>query len=405
MTVTGAQEARRPDAWSRRRWMWHTIFFATVALATLLTVIDGTLGPGRRMTAVILSAVIACWYWVAGRPCVAYERGTAWTVAYLIGTLALWVGLVFQGGAYYLVLSILYSQVFMLLPLRWGIVGAVVLTAAMAAVNVIMWDITGGALVIFVLSCVFLLALSVAFALWIDGIITQSRERSRLIDELDLTRAELAEAERRAGVLGERQRLASEIHDTLAQGFTSILLLVEAAEAALPPGSEEVAKRLDAVRRTARENLTEARHLVQDLGPAPLESSSLTEALGRTVERLADETGVEAHLEVAGSPRGLPVQAEVTLLRSAQEALSNVRRHARAGSVQVTLTFADAEVTLAVRDDGDGFDTASSNGGFGLGGMRRRVASAGGDVGVTSSPGAGTTVTVRLPVQEDVVLS
>ena len=212
---------------------------------------------------------------------------------------------------------------------------------------------------------------------------------------------------RKAGMLGERQRLAREIHDTLAQGFTSIVMNLEAAEGALPEGvpSEETRTKwhLDQARLTARESLTEARRLVWALQPESLENASLPEALTQLAARWSDASGVEASAATSGTPRPLSSEAEATLLRIAQEALANVQKHARAGRVVVTLSYMSDHVALDVIDDGEGFDTGRNpartrESGFGLRAMRGRVEQLDGKLTVESAPGEGTTLVAELPV-------
>jgi len=223
----------------------------------------------------------------------------------------------------------------------------------------------------------------------------------QLIEQLQSTRDELAAAERESGRLAERQRLARDLHDTLAQGFVSIVLQLQAAEGELPAGADAARAHLERARRTASDNLTEVRQLVWDLRPESLRAASLGEALGRLTDRLAEETGVAVTAAVTGTPRPLSPDAEVTLLRVTQEALANVRKHARAGRVALTLSYMDGEAALDVRDDGVGFvgvDGSGPNGGLGLHGMRERVAALGGRLAVESAPGAGTTVAVTVPI-------
>jgi signal transduction histidine kinase len=240
------------------------------------------------------------------------------------------------------------------------------------------------------------------FAFWITRIIAQSVERRRLIEQLEATRSELAEAERASGRLAERQRLARDIHDTLAQGFVSIVLQLQAAEAELPEEAGAARGHLERARRTARDNLAEARRLVWDLRPEALATAPLGEALGRLADRVADETGLAATATVTGTPRPLSADTEVTLLRVTQEALANVTRHSGAGRVAVTLSYMDGEAALDVRDDGGGFaptaDGHGPNGGLGLRGMRERVEALGGRLAVESAPGRGTTIAVTVPV-------
>jgi signal transduction histidine kinase len=153
-------------------------------------------------------------------------------------------------------------------------------------------------------------------------------------------------------------------------------------------------RRLVTARETARQNLAEARGLVAALSPADLQAAPLPEALGRLASRFEAETGLPARFEVRGDPRPLAANQEVVLLRSAQEALANVRKHAGAGAVTVSLRFEGAGAVLSVADDGGGFDPAVPTGGFGLAGMRRRVEEIGGALTIHSGP-AGTTAEVR----------
>ncbi|MCA1717254.1 MAG: GAF domain-containing sensor histidine kinase [Actinobacteria bacterium] len=225
-------------------------------------------------------------------------------------------------------------------------------------------------------------------------------ENLRLLDEA-------RKAGRQAGVLRERQRMAHEIHDTLAQGFTSIVMNLEAAEGVIPSNLDRAQHHLDQARLTARESLTEARRLVWALRPEPLENVSLPEALGRLAERWSTESGISAGVSTTGTPCPLPSEVEAMLFRVAQEALNNVRKHAREASrVALTLSYMGETATLDVRDDGAGFDPARESGktrdresgGFGLKGMRERVEGVGGVLSVESAPGEGSTLTVELPV-------
>jgi signal transduction histidine kinase len=204
-------------------------------------------------------------------------------------------------------------------------------------------------------------------------------------------------------VLEERQRLAREIHDTLAQGFTSIVMHLEAAEQGLPDEPETVQRHLDEARRTARDGLEQARRLVWALRPAHLERASLPEALARVAARWSEGAGKEAHVTTTGSVSPLPPEIEVTLLRALQEALTNVRKHAQANRVTVTLSYMSDLVVLDVQDDGAGFEptqtpsAAQPVDGFGLTAMRERVQQLGGALLVESAPGEGTTLVIEIP--------
>ena len=224
-------------------------------------------------------------------------------------------------------------------------------------------------------------------------------ENLRLVEEA-------RRAGRQAGVLRERQRMAHEIHDTLAQGFTSIVMNLEAAEGEMPRNSGRTQHHLEQARLTARESLTEARRLVWALKPEHLENASLPEALERLSGRWAQESGIAATVATTGTPHPLPSEIEATLFRVAQEALNNVRKHAKGVSrVALTLSYMGDTVALDARDDGAGFDPAREagrkrdrdSGGFGLKGMSERVEGVGGTLSIESAPGEGSTLAIELP--------
>ena len=246
---------------------------------------------------------------------------------------------------------------------------------------------------------------SALLALWIRTIMRESNRRKQLIEQLEAAQEELAAVERQAGVLEERQRMAQEIHDTLAQGFTSIVLQLEAADQALPADPESAAGRVRKARETARTNLEEARRLVLALQPEQLQQSSLAEALQRETKRWTQETGIDVHFSVTGEPGALHPQCEVTLLRALQEGLNNIARHAHADEVNITLSYMADQVALDIQDDGTGFDpeeieAAEIERGFGLKAMRQRAEQNGGQVIVESVSGKGTTLVIQIPLEE-----
>ncbi|WP_344219812.1 sensor histidine kinase [Kribbella sancticallisti] len=245
------------------------------------------------------------------------------------------------------------------------------------------------------------LVVSLLLGIWIDKVINQSEQRAELIHELQATRDELAAAHHTAGVMAERERMAREIHDTLAQGMTSIVMLAQTGAVELARGTAEpVAARLAAIEDTARENLAEARALVAAFTPVALSGATLTEVLRRQAERFAAETGVDVQVsldlpddEVAALPQG----QQVVLLRAAQESLANVRKHAGATRVLITLGMSADGVAIEISDDGSGFEPLAAAAGFGLAAMRGRVEESGGTVQVDTAPGRGTRVQVLIP--------
>ncbi|GAA5167295.1 two-component sensor histidine kinase [Ornithinimicrobium tianjinense] len=291
-----------------------------------------------------------------------------------------------------------------LLPLRLGVAVSVLVLAV-----VVLRPWPGGLTVAEVVGpavgMVFALALSRGQQLLVrDGL-----ERERLVaslvaaqEESELLHAELAEAQRSAGVLAERTRLSRDIHDSLAQGFSSILLLARAGVAT--QDAEAGRRLLTQIETSAADGLEEARRVVGALAPAPLESG-LVEALRRLVARVQEETGVAGEVRVEGDVAALPPVVEVALLRVAQSALANVRQHARAGQVVVTVAEVEDSVRLDVVDDGLGFDPATlteapdvARGGYGLRASRQRLRELGGGLDIESEPGGGTAVSASVPL-------
>ncbi len=233
-----------------------------------------------------------------------------------------------------------------------------------------------------------------------QNFVTMAAQVALVLDNLRL----VAQAQETA-VLRERQRLAREIHDTLAQGFTSIVMHLEAAEQALPTDPAVTRRHMDQARSTARDSLAQARRVVDDLRPELLESTPFDQAIARVVEQWTAHSGVTAEFKVTGDIQPLHPHVEVTLLRSSQEALANIRKHAQATSACVTLSYLGDTVILDVEDDGVGLPQQAAapdgltSGGFGLVAMRQRVAQLGGELFVESEPGEGTTLSISLPLE------
>ncbi|MDA0184973.1 sensor histidine kinase [Solirubrobacter phytolaccae] len=202
------------------------------------------------------------------------------------------------------------------------------------------------------------------------------------------------EREREAGAMQERQRAAREIHDTLAQGLAGIVAQLEAAAHARSQGKDDEGH-LHAATQLARDSLAEARRSVRAIRPHELEQARLPEAIEKVTTSWAQANATPARFTTTGTPRPMHPEVEVTLLRAAQEALTNVARHARASRVGLTLSYMEDMVTLDVRDDGVGFDP--SRHGYGLTGMRQRVSGVGGELAVESSPGEGTAISASVP--------
>jgi len=217
---------------------------------------------------------------------------------------------------------------------------------------------------------------------------------------IQLTR--LSAQSRQSAVMAERNRMARDIHDTLAQGFTGVIVQLEAARGAFSQSkTARASDHLDRAGELAREGLREARRSVQDLRPQALEEKSLVAALEDMIERMTTGMTVQAKFTLRGEPRELPPEWETNLLRIGQEVLTNVLRHAQASELDVMLVFDSDEIRLNLRDNGRGFDPAKRHEGFGLQGINERAEGMGGQLSIQSASGKGTAISIVLPVAND----
>ena len=376
--------------WDRLFPMWDG-YFAVVALAVGIAVAaDGSRPLPGRLTAVGAIVLAAALYAGRGRRYVRRDVTGRGPLLFVAAETALFavaeVGSDNTGFLLFALTPMIFLTVTMRLAVPIVVVANLIPVAAALVrdgVSVFLLTHLGP---IAIISTVF--ALFIGF--WIDRVVEQSKERGALIAELEASRAEVVRLSHEAGAAAERARLAGEIHDTLAQGFTSIITLLQAAD---PELADE---RLALAVRTARVNLAESRTLIAALSPSALASGSLPDAVRRQVSRLIEESGLTATCRVTGDPRELPVAVEVVLLRAAQEALANARRHSRAQDVGVLLAYSETTVRLVVRDDGHGFDPATATG-FGLRGMRARAEQVDGRLTVRSTPGSGSTIELEVP--------
>ncbi|MBC6462144.1 sensor histidine kinase [Actinomadura sp. HBU206391] len=383
--------------WQRAMVGWHVVFAALALLTAVLAGIERDTGAERRWAALGLLAGLCAWYAATGARALDREDPRLGHL-YLAVAGPVIVGLFAVLPVGSLMLFALYPQMWALLPPRRAIAGTVAAVGSVGAVMLLRTGLHGPGLLDAMVPAVVALLFALLLGLWITKIIQQSTERARLVAELAAARAEVEAVSRDAGVLAERERLAREIHDTLAQGLTSIAILLDAVETELRDDQTEALRRLDQARRCARENLAETRAVVAALSPVDLERASLADAVVRLVDRFGAETGVTTRHGVSGARRALPVECEVVLLRAVQEALANVRKHAGAREVDVELHYHDDKAVLRVADDGRGFDASVlPEHGFGLAGMRGRVAEAGGVMVLESAPGTGTVLRVELP--------
>lgn len=391
------------DFWIRWWWVWPTAFqiLLVVALGFAWVDVDHPTMPLSRYRGLILLLSVLASAWNFGCNIYASRNPTMWREMALVPmfvfngvSITLWFLLASLHPVFNLVLFVVYGQVFATLPTKLALSTAIFL----GVLNYIVlfgltFNQTG------ISNFVVIITFATLFSLWIAGIIKQSSGRRELLEQLQQTQLELATKEREAGRLAERDRLAREIHDTLAQGFTSIVMHLEAAEqnttnTQLP---EQTAHHITVAKETARHSLQQAREVVADLRPDLLTKQSLPSALERTVTKWAQTTQLSASFVQTGEERPLSTDMDVTLLRATQESLANVRKHAQAKHVTVTLSYMSDRVILDVQDDGIGFDPHADTGGFGLTAMRERVAEHGGTIDVETEIEDGTTIVVTLP--------
>ncbi|MGW3012692.1 sensor histidine kinase [Streptomyces sp. NPDC001219] len=417
------REARRAPE-TRMRWfgLWDS-YFVICYLVTTGLVFTSAVPQTGRLIAIGALTVIVPWYAGVGRPLMLREGRDRRNSGFAAGLFALFGIATAVDLTSAFALFAIVPMLMMSLDTRPAVVAGVL--GNLVPVT-LLW-LRGGAtapLVLFVLPASLLgIALSVLLGLWIKRVVRQNKEHADLIEELRQNRAQVARLSHQAGIAAERERLAREIHDTLAQSLTGIISLVQAADAEVEGAPAAARKHLALVGRMAEESLAEARAFVADRTPAPLRESSLAQALRRQADGLAAQTGLLARFAVEGDERPLPMAVNVVLLRAAQEAGTNVRKHAGARAVDLVLRYGAGQVGIVVTDDGDGFDTTAAgtaggaahggrdeapgrdgpgggdeDGGFGLRGMAARVAEIGGAMRVVSTPGAGTTVEVKVPL-------
>lgn len=390
-----------PDNLDRPLRVLRVCLHLLVAGLLVLAVLRAFAGPVPHATAVLAAAAVMGAVYAVGPVLPRVARSPRAAAGWLAALGAVWLVLLWlTPDGVWLAFPLFFVQLH-LLPARWGL-PAVAATTVLAIAG-FAWH-QGGPLVGMVIGPALGAAVAVATVLGYQALYRESEQRRELIEQLQATRSDLAEAEHSAGVLAERERLAREIHDTLTQGLSSIQLLLRAAERALPDRPETAADHVTQAREAAQDNLTEARRLVAALAPVELEGGSLPTALERLCATTQQRDGLTVRFHLSGQPFDAATPYEVALLRIAQSALANTVQHAAAGRAELTLSYMDTGVTLDIVDDGAGFDpelAAAADGGqqagFGLAAMRARARSLGGTMTVESSPGQGTALAVSFP--------
>lgn len=405
---------------STRNWLdgqrWSPL--VTVVPYALLAVLAGITVVLRRSAGASLvvdlglCALAALWMFVMFTARPAWRESTPLMIVFFAGLVAITAVLVIRVPWFGFFTPAGYFFAFRIVPWPWqplGVAAVAVVAATAQAYGLDKTTLVG------LLGYVAVIVANVTPMVFFSWFVRQGARRN---DEREQALAELNEANRKleatlaenaglhqqllsqareAGVLDERQRMAREIHDTLAQGLTGIITQLQAAEQA----GDERHRHIDAAVRLARESLVEARRSVHALRPQPLETARLSDALADVASRWSALHRIAVQVTTTGTARPLRPDAEAALLRTAQEALANVAKHARATRVGVTLSYLDDEVALDVRDDGSGFDPAagrpSETGGYGLIGMRQRIEGLSGTLQIESEPGFGTAISARVP--------
>jgi len=384
------------DAWDRFHWLWD-ILFAVASVATTILVLLNDTGQPRKLVAVLALAGIAAAYLLRGRRLVTDDGAVLERYVFVTVILLLMVVAMFADTTSSFILFMVSPLLFMTLPFRAAVV-AVTLAILLEPASVIIRDgVDKPVLHVLLPMTAILIVFGILTGRYITYIIEQSQARADLIHQLEESQAEVARLSRAAGTATERERLAREIHDTLAQGFTSIVTLTQAIESEWDTDPAAARRHLELAARTARENLTEARAMVAALAPADLAEGSLEDAVRRQADRLAEETALTVEYKVDSPLPKLGMPAEVVLLRATQEALNNVRKHASAKGVSIRLSIVDDFVRLRVHDDGVGFDPGGGCTGFGLRGMRSRAEQVGGQLTVRSGRTNGTELVLEVP--------
>ncbi|WP_051298670.1 sensor histidine kinase [Arthrobacter castelli] len=395
-------ERMRPDrsVWVGGMKWWHAAFY--VVLTTAVLIIVGYDGSGIEKIPMLLAlAGLGVVYPFLTR----HRNLRTWKPkAYLVLLTAVVILLVSQGGVGMVILFVAFPQMWMFAgTARGGVAFTAILCIGVGAAQLQFWNESEISLSGAVVQAATTFVASTMLGLWIYKIIAQSEDRGELLAELEAARTELTASYREQGAMAERERISREIHDTLAQGFTSIIMLTEAAQAQLrkeSPGSGATAleQQLQGIQSTARSSLQEARSLIAATGPAPLQGADLLDALARLEESFADDPGADLVLTLPGSLPPLSSVQQIAILRTAQEALNNVRRHSSAEHVTLRLEAPDRRLTLLIHDDGDGFDPGTATHGFGLEGMAARLDEIGARLDLQSAPGEGTTVSATVPL-------
>ncbi|WP_396659013.1 sensor histidine kinase [Microbacterium oxydans] len=375
----------------------HVLFFALTVLVIARAVLDPT---DASALVIVLALILGVTYALGGfLPSATRTRGLLPLVWVALLTAEWFVLLWLIADAAYLVFPLFF--LFLHLLGRWWGAAAILVSTILAICAL---GIHGGWSVGGVVGPLVGAGVALMIGLGYQALAREAQQREALVRELLATQGQLAATEHESGVLAERARLAREIHDTLAQGLSSIQMLLHAAERADPgrPGVEHI--RL--ARETAAANLAEARRFIRELTPPQLDDQTLGGALRRLARTQWSTQGLDVQVRVSDTV-ALPMHLQTALLRITQGAIANVIQHAEATTGTVTIAVENDQLHFTVTDDGTGFDpqvpargSAEKSDSFGLQATAERVQQLGGKLTIDTAPGRGTTLTVELSLTE-----
>lgn len=383
--AVAAERSDTRHAWQRWAVVWHLVFAALLLLGVIAALRDPAVTPAPVLG---LSAALAIWYawWnVLRRPRTGAGQAGAHLGAWLLWFALIWLHVAFVPVGAFLAAHVCY------LSLAWAVPVAAAFVGGVVARGLLVDDgVTAGLVLPLVLGAV----VGVVAAGYIAAIARESAARADLIAELAAARGDAARSERRRGVAEERQRLARDVHDTLAQAFTSIIVQLGAARVATDAQARHA--HVERAHAAARDGLAQARRVVWNLGDA--DADSLEDGLAVLAAGLSRAGRTQVTSAVTGTPLPVPPSVRRELLHIAREALTNADRHAAAARASVTLSYLENAVSVDICDDGYGMDPTAVNGGYGLRAMRERAEAVGGSLTIDTDPGQGTTVAATVPL-------
>ena len=403
------KQIERPDGGLPEGWLLFVIVSVIIASGYAIALQDDARlrAPVRLVPLTLLIIAHIVLLWLSPR-LILKRRGMPVYLA-VEGTLAFIVGLLTPG--YWLAIALYMVVTGMAVSILWPdlrtVAVVVLLCLALSTYHLVVswgWGAFSQSFLTLGLVLAFVVIYVVLFTRQV-----QARQRAQdLLQELETAHRQLqayADRVEELTISHERQRMAQELHDTLAQGLAGLILQLEAADSHLEDGNAPKAQ--ETVQRAmgqARTTLREARRAIQALRPAALEQDSLVNALGREVDEYAATTGTHATFQVDSGSPDVPPAAAQDILRIVQESLTNVARHSGAEHVVVRLEARDDRLSVVVEDDGCGFDpdgVSGQPGSFGLRGLKERAGHIGAELQVRSAPGRGTTVTLEMEMPYD----